>query len=310
MEILMPHPEYQYLNTLRELVERGEQHENRTGVDTLRTLGVMHKYDFQEDGFPLFTTKKTWFKGVAIELLWFLSGSQNIKFMVDNGVNIWTDDAYRVFEKRVKDDQYRLRYTKDSFWKGVKEGEKLGEYTYGDLGPVYGVQWRKWENYTGSYEEYDQINFVVDQLKNNPGSRRIILSAWNAHQIKDMGLPPCHVMSQWTVDNGSLWCTMYQRSCDMFLGVPFNVASYSLLTYLLAQVTGLKPGGFVHMMNDCHIYLNHLDQAKELLQRTPRPFPQLEVNPDVSNIDDFQYSDMKIVNYDPHPPIKAQLNVG
>lgn len=296
------HPEYQYLNTLEDLVRRGKQHGNRTGVDTLRTLGVMHKYDFQ-DGFPLFTTKKTWFKGVVIELLWFLSGDSNIKFLVDNNVGIWTDDAYRVYKNTGGD------LSKEDFVDHIKNGKPdprgdKGTYKLGELGPVYGVQWRGWNGY------YDQIEALVSGLKNNPSSRRHILTAWNPAQIEQMALPSCHVMSQWTVDEGKLWCTMYQRSCDMFLGVPFNVASYSLLTYMLAQVTSLQPGGLVHMMNDSHLYLTHIPMTEELLKRVPREFPKLELNPNIKNIDDFKFEDFKLINYKPYPAIKAPLHTG
>lgn len=304
----MRHPEYQYLDTLRLVRDTGEVNENRTGVNTRRILGVTHRYDFK-DGFPLFTTKRVWWKGVAHELLWFLSGNQNIKYLVENGVNIWTDDAYRVFSQKVKDDQYLLHHSKESFVQGVLSQETLGhDYTYGDMGPVYGVQWRAWDY--GDYV-FDQVASLVHDLKTNPLSRRHILSAWNAPEVGNMGLPPCHVMSQYTVTtDGKLWCHMYQRSCDMFLGVPFNVASYSLLTYMLAQVTNLKPGGFIHTMHDCHIYENHLDAVAEQLEREPTPFPQLDVNPFVTDIDDFQFDDLRITNYEPHPAIKAELNVG
>lgn len=649
-DIIESHPEYQYLNTLREVVDSGTVCENRTGVNTRRILGVMHKYDFKH-GFPLFTTKKTWFKGIAHELLWFLSGSSNIKYLIDNDVHIWDDDAYRVYKDSGGD------LSKDEFVSFIKDGKKDPHnathygYQLGDLGPVYGVQWRNWWQYRNrNYslrDSIDQLADLIDNLKNNPTSRRHILSAWNVADLDSMGLPPCfpaghlvhtergfipieevkrgdqvftsegnwltaydiqetpynnkpllkiqywynnqdivctpnhpflikdkgyieakdvqlgdyvairrqkvkdiiptfhydvgvnqyqdkkavkfqptlddaymmgyflgdgwtmpygnrccfaishkdkdkilpkirksikvsekpscgvnvstyqtkskkwygvlsnfghkahnkhipywvydmpleyikqflegykdadghrrkdgewdftttseqiayglqflfsivgkvtsisfqkrpsttiiegrlvnqrdtfsiktvqgkfaivnddfiwlkvrkvssledsvdyvynfsvdrdhtytvnnivthncHVMSQYTVENGKLWCHMYQRSCDMFLGVPFNVASYSLLTYMLAQVCNLEPGGFIHTMHDCHIYENHLEAVEEQLTRTPNEFPQLELNPDVSTIDDFTYQDLKIVNYNPHSTIKAELNVG
>jgi len=198
--------------------------------------------------------------------------------------------------------------------------KKYKKPSLGELGPVYGKQWRRWEAprfyegeehiFNDDFVKIDQIANLIDGLKNNPSSRRHILSAWNVADVPNMGLPPCHVMSQYTIDDGKLWCHMYQRSCDMFLGVPFNVASYSLLTYMLAQVCGLEPGGFIHTLHDAHIYVNHLNAVKEQLTRKPNPLPRLELNPDVSNIDDFKYEDLKIVNYNPLPAIKAQLNVG
>lgn len=318
------HPEYQYLDTLRLVRDTGEINENRTGVNTRRILGVTHRYDFQ-DGFPLFTTKRVWWKGVAHELLWFLSGSSNIKYLLDNGVGIWTDDAYRVYKEGVAaknkwiDQQNERRkssiphidtLSKDDWIESVKAGTRSDR---GELGPVYGVQWRHW-GYTHDevcgYEEVDQVAQLIHDLKNNPQSRRHIISAWKVDEIPRMGLPPCHVMSQYTVSKGKLWCHMYQRSCDMFLGVPFNVASYSLLTHILARVCDLEPGGFIHTMHDCHIYENHLDAVEEQLSREPNPFPQLVISPGVSNIDDISFGDLQIVNYNPHKAIKAELNVG
>lgn len=299
------HPEMQYLNTLREILDKSKRHQNRTGVDTWRILGTTHKYDFKH-GFPLFTTKKTWWKGIKVELLWFLKGSNNIKYLVDNGVHIWDKDAYRWF----KEDNKR-RFGKESemsledFVKNI--GKDNNGFILGDLGPVYGVQWRNWPSPEGSV---DQIANLVDGLKNNPSSRRHIISAWNAAYIEKMTLPPCHTMAQFTIDEGKLWCHMYQRSCDMFLGVPFNVASYSLLTYLIAQVCDLEPGGFIHTMHDCHIYSSHVPMVKELLTRTPKPFPKLVLSPEITDIDQFQLSDLTIEDYESHPPIKAPLHVG
>ena len=309
-------PEQQYLDTLKQILLTGEVSENRTGVDTLRILGTTHQYPFSF-GFPLFTTKKTWFKGIKTELLWFLRGEQNIKYLVDNGVHIWTDDAYRYFKSLGP----KYLPDKEEFVEGIKSGTKMssgikmGNYTYGDMGPVYGVQWRDWwrerDRLGGLNPPLDQIANLIKNLKDDPSSRRHILTAWNAGEIGDMALPPCHVMSQFTIMNGNkLWCHMYQRSCDMFLGVPFNVASYSLLTHMIAQVCGLEPGGFIHTMHDCHIYSNHTDAVAEQLTRESGPFPQLDLNPDITNIDDFKLEDIKIVNYEPHPAIKAELNVG
>mgnify|MGYP001604968569 FL=1 len=223
------HPEQQYLDSLRDILSDGEKVPNRTGVDTYRLLGLTHRYNFK-DGFPLFTTKKVWMKGIVHELLWFLSGSTNIKYLVDNGVNIWNDDAYRYYKGHLEE-----YLDKDTWLEKIKKDE----INYGDLGPVYGKQWRCFEggnDVPGDPSVVDQIEKLTYSLKNNPTSRRHILTAWNPAEIEDMALPACHVLSQFTIMNGNkLWCQMYQRSCDMMLGVPFNVASYSLLTYMLAQ---------------------------------------------------------------------------
>lgn len=301
--------EHQYLALLEQIVHRGTRKKNRTGVDTIGILGTQSRYDLNK-GFPLLTTKKTWLKGVAIELLWFLSGSTNIKFLVDNKVNIWTDDAYRHYVKECGNE--RPIFPKDEWLEFVK-----ADSTFGDLGPGYGSQWRKWKydhcnsNWEGypalGYKVFDQIANLVDGLKNNPDSRRHILSAWNAPDIDKMALPPCHVMSQWSVVDGVLHSHMYQRSCDMFLGVPFNIASYALLTHMLAQVCGYKVGEFIHTMHDCHLYVNHLDQIAEQLSRMPRAAPTLVLNKAIDNIDNFTYDDIKVENYHPHPAIKAEL---
>jgi len=302
------HPEYQYLNSLKEILEHGEKVPNRTGVDTIRLLGVTHRYDFK-DGFPLLTTKKVWFKGVAHELLWFLSGSTNIKYLVDNGVNIWNDDAYRHYLKSEPCDEGLHKDT----WLGRV---KSGDWSYlGELGPVYGAQWRRWTNLKSSdfslegmeNNPIDQISNLIKGLKNNPYDRGHIINAWNVADLDKMALRPCHVMSQYTIYGGRLWCNMIQRSCDMMLGVPFNIASYALLTHMLAQVVGIDAGGLIHHMVDAHIYEPHISAVKEQLKREPHQFPSLLLNPDIDNIDDFKYSDLKIDGYDYHPAIKAEL---
>lgn len=310
------HPEHQYLDLLQDLLDNGEEVENRTSVNTIRTLGVTHKYDFKH-GFPLLTTKRVYWKGVVHELLWFLKGDTNIKYLVDNGVNIWNDDAYRWYI-----DQHHRRglkightETKEVFMEIIKSGDatKFGEmfygYSVGDLGPVYGKQWRDWTPGFIGDEAIDQVKQLIGNLKHNPSSRRHILSAWNVDDIHKMALPPCHIMSQYTISKGKLWCHMYQRSCDVFLGVPFNVASYSLLTYMIAQCVGVEPGGFIHTMHDAHIYKNHIDAVKEQLTREPRDFPQLVLTPDIKNIDDFRFFDICLENYTPHKTIKADLVV-
>jgi thymidylate synthase len=305
----MRHPEEQYLDTLDDILTYGERVPNRTGIDTIRILGVTHRYDFK-DGFPLFTTKRTWFKGIKHELLWMLSGSSNIKYLVDNGVNIWNKDAHRCHVNFMKSQGVEPQ-DYDTYVKNIKEDAPFAKL-HGELGPVYGTQWRAWgHNMDNAYwPGIDQIARLVDSLTNNPQSRRHILSAWNVEEVDHMGLPPCHVMSQYTISKGKLWCHMYQRSCDMFLGVPFNVGFYALLTHLLAQVCSLEPGGFIHTMHDTHIYANHVEQAQEQITRKPKPFPQLVLTPNIKDIDEFTALDMVIENYEHHPPIKAELNVG
>jgi len=302
----MNHPEQQYLNTLKEIIHDGEKVSNRTGVDTLRLLGVTHRYDFK-NGFPLLTTKKVYWKGIVHELLWFLSGSPNIKYLLDNDVNIWNGDCYREARKHDQRQgaawmpEFRVPDTEKEFIEKLKTNEEYCKI-HGNLGPVYGVQWRRW-NYS-----VDQIAKLVDGLIFNPSARRHIVTAWNPAEIDQMALPPCHVLSQYTVTNDNkLWCHMYQRSCDMFLGVPFNIASYSLLTYMLAHITGLQPGGFIHTMHDCHLYSNHLDAAVQQIVRTPKQFPQVILNPEIKVIDDFKFEDIQLIGYDSYPSIKADL---
>lgn len=301
-------PESEYLLDIGEIIYSGERTENRTGVATLREIGLTHHYDFKY-GFPLFTTKKVWFKGIVHELLWFLQGSTNIKYLVDNDVHIWDDDAYKFYcrnynEAIIGEPLSKTKgATKEGWLKLVKEYPHL----FGDLGPVYGAQWREWQ---GDRREFkiDQIATLVKNLKEDPQSRRHILSAWNPTELNQMALPPCHVLAQFTIRHGNkLWCQMYQRSCDMFLGVPFNVASYSLLTHMLAQVTGLEPGGFIWTGHDCHVYETHKEAVLEQIKREPIPFPKLVLNSDIKNIDDFRYEDIKIENYLCHEAIKVDL---
>lgn len=300
--------ETQYLNTLRDVMQDGEKVPNRTGVDTYRLLGVTHRYNFK-DGFPLFTTKKVYWKGVVHELLWFLRGDTNIKYLVDNNVNIWNDDAYRWYTKKVS--EFGMSpLPKEEFIQLMKEPQAsdafISGYRLGDLGPVYGAQWRHWRDSIGY--PIDQVQKLINDLKNNPSSRRHIISAWNAAEIEDMALPPCHVLSQFTVrSDGTLWCHMYQRSCDMLLGVPFNVASYSLLTYIIAHLAGLKPGGFIHTMHDCHIYENHLDACREQITRDTRSFPTLTIASSLQTLDQLSLESFSLDGYDPHPAIKAEL---
>lgn len=262
----------QYLDLLQKIMDEGVQKNDRTGVGTKSIFGHQMRFDLSK-GFPLLTTKKMHLKSIIHELLWFLQGNTNIKYLNDNGVTIWNEWA--------KED--------------------------GELGPVYGAQWRKWK--TDGGREIDQISEIINQIKNNPDSRRIIVSAWNVGEIDKMALPPCHLLFQFYVANGKLSCQMYQRSADTFLGVPFNIASYSLLTMMIAQVCGLQLGEFVHTIGDTHIYNNHFEQVKTQLEREPRSLPTMKINPDVKDIFGFKYEDFTLENYDPHPAIKAPIAV-
>lgn len=253
-------------------MDKGTRKSDRTGVGTVSIFGYQMRFNL-EDGFPLVTTKKLHTKSIVHELLWFLRGDTNIKYLKDNGVTIWDE------------------------WADEK----------GELGPVYGYQWRSWPAPDG--RKIDQISNVIDEIKRKPDSRRLIVSAWNVADVDKMKLPPCHVMFQFYVLNGRISCQLYQRSADIFLGVPFNIASYALLTMMVAQVTGLKPGDFVHTLGDAHLYLNHLEQAKLQLSREPYPLPRMELNPGVKNIFEFKYEDFKLVDYTFHPAIKAPVAV-
>ncbi len=272
----------QYLSLLQHVLDNGVEKSDRTGTGTISVFGHQMRFNL-EDGFPALTTKKLHLRSIIYELLWFLKGDTNIKYLTDNKVRIWNE------------------------WADEN----------GDLGPVYGAQWRNWNG-----DDIDQISIVIDQIKNNPDSRRMIVTAWNPSVLPLGGktfsenvaegraaLPPCHAWFQFYVANGKLSCQMYQRSADIFLGVPFNIASYALLTMMIAQVTGLKPGEFIHTLGDAHIYLNHLDQVKLQLSREPRVLPVMEINPDVKDIFEFQYEDFNLSGYDPHPHIKGAISV-
>ncbi|MGB0985317.1 MAG: thymidylate synthase, partial [Saprospiraceae bacterium] len=261
-----------YLDLLEDILENGVQRGDRTGTGTISVFGRQFRFDLSE-GFPVLTTKKLHLRSIIHELLWFLQGDTNIKYLKENKVRIW--DAW------------------------ADEN--------GDLGPVYGKQWRKWETADGRV--IDQIVKVVDSLKNNPNSRRHIVTAWNPSDVDEMALPPCHCLFQFYVANGKLSCQLYQRSADVFLGVPFNIASYALLTMMMAQVCGLEAGEFVHTFGDVHLYNNHIEQAKLQITREPRPLPKMEINPDIMDIFGFTYDDFKLVGYDPHPHIKAAVSV-
>lgn len=261
-----------YLDLLKHILDHGNEKSDRTGTGTISTFGYQMRFDLAQ-GFPLLTTKKVYTKAVIYELLWLLKGDTNIKFLKDHGVTIWDEWAD----------------------------------TNGDLGPVYGAQWRAWKRPDGTV--VDQIAQAVEMIQNTPDSRRIIVSAWNAGEIEKMALPPCHAFFQFYVLNKKLSCQLYQRSADVFLGVPFNIASYALLTLMMAQVTGLEPGEFIHTFGDVHIYLNHREQVELQLSREPRPLPQMKLNPAVHDIFCFKYEDFTLENYDPHPAIKASVAV-
>ena len=259
----------QYLDLLRDILENGVDKMDRTGVGTRSVFGRQMRFDLNE-GFPLQTKKKMHLKSIIYELLWFIRGDTNVRYLQEHGVRIWNE------------------------WADEN----------GDLGPVYGAQWRNWNG-----DGIDQLAEVIETLKRNPNDRRMIVSAWNPSQLKAMHLPPCHMMFQFYVANGKLSCMLYQRSCDMFLGVPFNIASYALLTMMIAQVCGLKLGDFVHVLGDTHIYHNHFEQVKEQLKRVPLALPQMKINPDIKDINDFKFEDFELQNYQSYPPIKAQVAV-
>jgi len=262
----------QYLDLLSHVLEKGSEKSDRTGTGTISVFGYQARFNL-EAGFPVLTTKKLHLRSIIHELLWFLKGETNIEYLQQNKVSIWDDWADEA----------------------------------GNLGPIYGYQWRKWPS--GGDQQVDQISQVLKSIRENPDSRRHIVSAWNVGALDQMALPPCHVLFQFYVNNGALSCQLYQRSADIFLGVPFNIASYSLLMMMMAQITGLKTGEFIHTLGDAHIYLNHIEQVKLQLTRVPRPLPQMKINPDIKDLLDFRYEDFELINYDPHPHIRGEISV-
>ena len=296
----------QYIDLLREIDKNGVVKGDRTGTGTKSIFGHQMRFDLSK-GFPLLTTKKVFLKGVIHELLWFLNGDTNIKYLVDNGVHIWDNDAFRYYnELCIKHGVLPVGI--DIFLQAAQDGvdSPIEGYRFGDLNHVYGYQWRSWPKADNS--SIDQIKEAINLIKNNPDSRRIIVSAWNVAEVEDMALPPCHVLFQFYVANGKLSCMLYQRSADTFLGVPFNIASYALLTMMMAQVCGLEAGEFIHNLGDTHLYLNHFDQVAEQLSRIPRELPQIKLNKSVSSIFDFKYEDFTLEGYDPYPAIKAPMS--
>lgn len=303
------HPEEQYLYLLRDILANGVESGDRTGTGTLRVFGRQIRFDLTE-GFPLITTKYVWFKGALVELLWFISGDTNIAFLVRNGLNIWNEWPFQRYLISTGQESKFPKYSPE--WK-----EKLDTFRqliavdgkfatkWGDLGPVYGKQWR---NFNG----FDQLAWVIDEIKRNPNSRRLIVSAWNPPEIEEMakaGLPPCHMTYQFFVINGKLSCHVYIRSWDTFLGGPWNIASYALLTMMVAQVTGNSPHELVISSGDTHLYLNHLEQVKTQVGRAPYAFPTVEINPDVSDIDSFEITDFKLANYQHYPALPGEISV-
>jgi len=262
----------QYLELCRHILKNGVEKRDRTGTGTISVFGYQMRFNLQE-GFPLLTTKKVHLKSIIYELLWFIKGDTNIKYLNEHGVTIWDEWADK----------------------------------NGDLGPIYGYQWRSWPDYDG--KKIDQLSNVIQEIKNNPDSRRLIVNSWNVAMIDKMALPPCHCFFQFYVANGKLSCQLYQRSADVFLGVPFNIASYALLTMMVAQVCNLKPGEFIHTFGDAHIYKNHINQINLQLSHEPRKLPEMHLNPEIKNIFDFKYEDFELLNYDPHPPIKGDISV-
>ena len=294
----------QYLDLLRRICDEGVVRGDRTGTGTRSVFGHQMRFDLSA-GFPLLTTKKVFLKGVIHELLWFLRGDTNIRYLVENGVHIWDNDAYRYYNELCVRNGV-LPVDRDTFLAAAGEESPIDGYRFGNLNHVYGWQWRSWGCPDG--RTIDQIAQAVDTIRRNPESRRIIVSAWNVADVDAMALPPCHVLFQFYVAEGRLSCQLYQRSADTFLGVPFNIASYALLTMMMAQVCDLQPGDFVHTLGDAHLYLNHLEQAAEQLSRAPRPLPVMRLNPAVRSIFDFRYGDFTLEGYDPWPAIKAPMS--
>lgn len=291
-EAIAEHDEEQYLTLIRQIITKGIARDDRTGVGTVSIFGAQMRFSLRNQ-FPLLTTKRVFWRAVAEELLWFISGSTDARVLQDKGIKIWDGNSTRKF----------------------LDASGFEARQVGDLGPVYGFQWRHFgADYGTCKDDYngkgiDQLKDIVERIRTNPTDRRIIMSAWNPVQIPKMALPPCHCLAQFYVADGELSCQLYQRSADMGLGVPFNIASYALLTYMIAHVTNLKPGDFIHTLGDAHIYLNHIEPLKVQLERTPRPFPKLNFKRQIANIDDFTFEDLQIVDYNPHPTIKMEMAI-
>ncbi len=308
----------QYLNLLQDILDNGSIEKNeRTGTGTKKLFGRQIRFDLSK-GFPVLTTKKMYLRSIIHELLWFLRGDTNIRYLVKRDVNIWNEWPFQKYLEANKLENNFVRFSPEwkeeitKFISKIREDSSFAE-KWGELGPVYGKQWRRWETKDG--KTIDQISLVIKQIKNNPADRRIIVSGWNVGEILELvkdktGAPPlCHSLFQFSVAKGKLSCQLYQRSADTFLGVPFNISSYALLTMMIAQVTGYKPGEFIHTFGDVHLYLNHIEQAKEQLKRKPYKLPIMKINPKVKSIFGFKFEDFELLNYKFHPPIKAEISV-
>ncbi len=304
------HPEYQYLDLLRDILDHGEKQEDKgTGVHTFSVFGRQIRFDLAQ-GFPLLTTKKVYWKGVLYELAWFLSGQSNIKYLVDNNVHIWDDYPYRIYREKIEKGELP-EMTKDEFIAKIAKDDVFAKQ-YGELKHIYGELWRRWPAKNG--RTVDQVKWLVDNLRKDPDAHNALVNSWDPEYLYEMALPEeaarfpiCHNMYQANVKNGRLSLHLYQRSADIFLGVPFNIASYALLTIILARATGNEPGEFVHTFGDVHIYENHFDAVKEQLTREPKPFPTVALDPAVKTIDDFKPEHVTLEGYDPYPAIKAEL---
>jgi thymidylate synthase len=291
----------QYLDLVRHVLEHGTQKDDRTGTGTLSTFGYQMRFNLA-DGFPLLTTKKLTFRLIVTELLWFIAGDTNIRYLVEHNNHIWDDWPFEAYKKSP---EYGGE-TMEQFAEKIKRDPAFAS-KWGDLGPVYGKQWRSWQ--AADRRTIDQLANVVEQIKTNPNSRRLLVVAYNPGEVDDMALPPCHSLFQFYVADGKLSCQLYQRSADIFLGVPFNIASYALLTLMIAHVTGLEPGEFIHTLGDAHIYNNHIEQCKLQLTREPYPLPQVRLNPSVRSLFDFTLEDIELVGYQAHPHIKGEVSV-
>lgn len=290
----------QYLDLMQHVLDHGTKKEDRTGTGTLSVFGYQMRFDLNA-GFPLLTTKKVFLKGIIHELLWFLAGDTNIKYLVDNKVGIWNEWPHANYLKATGDN-----LSLEDFVQRIREDDAFAA-EWGGIGPGYGHQWRSWPTPNGGH--IDQISQLLQQIKNNPDSRRLLVSAWNVAEVENMALPPCHTLFQFYVADGKLSCQLYQRSADIFLGVPFNIASYALLTMMIAQACGLQPGDFVHTLGDAHLYSNHLEQTRLQLSRDTLPLPTMKINPEVKDLFAFKFEDFELQNYQCHDPIKAPVAV-
>ncbi|WP_166241787.1 thymidylate synthase [Paenibacillus turpanensis] len=318
----MSRNENEYLNLLRYVLENGKRKEDRTGTGTISTFGYQMRFDLSE-GFPLLTTKRVPFGLVKSELLWFMKGDTNIQYLLKHNNNIWNEWAFKKWVespeysgpdmtnfglRSQQDEAFRLQYEEqmEAFKARIVSDDSFARQ-YGELGNIYGKQWREWRTSTGG--TIDQLKDVIEAIRKTPDSRRLIVSAWSPEDVPSMALPPCHTMFQFYVAEGKLSCQLYQRSGDIFLGIPFNIASYALLTHMIAKECGLTPGEFVHTLGDAHIYINHLEQIKLQLSREPRELPRLKLNPDISSVFDYEVKDVQLEGYEPHPAIKAPVAV-